>query len=308
MSKFYEALEHAERERALRDGRAEDRTVPAATIGVAGGDHRVVRTLGPEPVVDLDTPLTFHGVDEHLVSLLRPASAEAECYRSLRYAVEQAKATSGVTLVGISSPAMEDGKTTTALNLGGALSQSADARVLVIDADLRRPSVSAHLGLPDDLPGLVDAILDPRLPIRQAIHPCPPFNFDVLTAGRPAVTPYEILQSARFSELLHECRRSYDYVVLDTPPVVPLPDPRVVGQLVDGFLLVVAANKTPRRLVEEALQILTAFRVIGLVFNLDDQSPAHYYEYGSQSARASRRAEERRRPSGLQGRRWFHRT
>ena len=166
-------------------------------------------------------------------------------------------------VVAISSPGDGDGKTTTAINLAGALAQAPDARVLLIDADLRRSAVLGRLGLPDDAPGVVDLVQDRQLRLEDVVRPLPGLNFSVLPAGRHTATPYEVLKSPAVADLLAEARRRYDYVILDTPPVVPVPDCRILEKLVDGVLLVVGANRTPRRMVEEALSLLDAAKLVG---------------------------------------------
>ncbi|PYM04298.1 MAG: hypothetical protein DMD82_14850, partial [Candidatus Rokuibacteriota bacterium] len=85
-----------------------------------------------------------------------------------------------------------------------------------------------------------------------------------------------MLKSPRLGELLAEARRQYDYVVVDTPPLVPVPDSRVIANWVDGLLMVVAAHRTPRRLVEEALDIIDAAKTLGVVFNGDDRPLSGY--------------------------------
>ncbi len=96
-----------------------------------------------------------------------------------------------------------------------------------------------------------------------------------------STNPYELLQSPRLGELLEEARRSYDYVVIDTPPLVSIPDCRAIARCVDGFLVIVAAHRTPRKLVEEALTVVDPAKVIGIVFNCDDRPLAGYYSYSS---------------------------
>jgi len=226
------------------------------------------------------TPQATDGVDEHLVSLLTPASFASEQYRALRHLVEQFHKSAHLSVLAVSSPAVGDGKTTTAINLAGALAQAPEARVLLVDADLRRQSMLKQLGLVDtDRPGLVDAILNPALPLEDVTQPCPPFNLSVVPAGRRPAAHYELLKSPRLGELLGEARRRYDYVLLDTPPLIPVPDSRVIGKWVDGFLVVVAAHRTPRKLLEEALNVIEPAKIVGLVFNSDDR-PLFGYSYG----------------------------
>jgi capsular exopolysaccharide synthesis family protein len=220
-------------------------------------------------------------VEEHLVSLLFPATFEAEQYRALRHVLEQHRAVSGLAVVAITSASVGDGKTTTAINLAGALAQASGARVLLIDADLRRPSIAEHLGLVGpahvERPGLLDVLTDSRFRLEDVVESRPEFNLSVIPAGLPPRAPYEVLQSARFMELIEEARHEYDYVILDTPPLVAVPDGRLIIKSVDGFVLVVRAHKTPRKLVDEALGLSDPQKFLGLVFNSDDRPLTGYY-------------------------------
>jgi capsular exopolysaccharide synthesis family protein len=218
------------------------------------------------------------GVDEHFASLFRPGGFEAEQYRLLRYTLQHAHAHAEPRVIAVTSPGAEDGKTTTAVNLAGTFAQSSGARVLLADADLRRPSVAIRLGMVEDEgPGLVGAILDGRLDLKAVVRQQPAFNLSVLPAGRTSAMPYELLQSPRLGELLDEARRQYDHVVVDTPPFLVVPDSRLLETWVDGFVVVVAANKTHRHLVEETLNEMAAEKVLGLVFNRDERLLSEYY-------------------------------
>jgi len=222
-----------------------------------------------------------NGLEEHLVSLLLPTSFEAEQYRALRHLVEQLHKSTGLSVVAVSSPSGADGKTTTAINLAGALAQASDARVLLVDADFRGPALATNLGLDDRAgPGFVDAILDTNLTLEAVARVRPDLNLSVLPAGRPPSAPYEVLKSPRVGELLAEARSRYDYIVLDTPPLVSFPDCRIIGNWVDGFLIVVAAHRTARKLLSEALNVTEPAKVVGLVFNGDDR-PLSWDYYAS---------------------------
>ena len=163
--------------------------------------------------------------------------------------------------------------------------------MLLVDVDLRWPSLATRIGFGDiGGPGLVDAILDPRLSLSAVVHTRPHLNLSVVTAGRVPATPYEVLKSPRLGELLADARRRFDYVIVDTPPLVSVPDCRVIGKWVDGFLIVVTAHRTARKLLEEALQVMEPAKIVGLVFNGDDRH-------------LSRDAYPMRRPSGRTTRR-----
>jgi len=222
-------------------------------------------------------------VEEHLVALLAPTSFETEQYRTLRTLLDAKRADGGPAVIAISSPAVGDGKTTTAINLAAVLAESEGSRVLLIDGDLRNPSVAAKLGLPPSGAGLTQALRGPGATLDSLITRRQPFNIDVLLAGQSSNAPYELLKSTSFARLLQEARRRYEFVIVDTPPIVALPDCRLICGLVDGFIIVVAAHRTPKKMVEEALNGLQPEKVLGFIFNSDEQPLSgyrYYYPYG----------------------------
>ena len=287
MSKFFEALERAEREEAPPMP-----ATPAAELPPAA-------QLPPAPPTRLEPPVfgppaTATGLDrsnrveEHLVSLLEPRSFEAEEYRVIRHAVETLRRGANLQVVAVTSPGVGDGKTTTAINLAGALAQSTDARVLLADFDLRRPAVARQLGLNGSRRSLVGALLDPRMALEDTVEHLRPFNLSVLLAGASAVAPYELLKSSRLEALLDEARRRYDYIVLDMPPFVPVPDCRLVTKCVDGFLVVVTAHRTPRGVLAETLNLIDPAKVVGLVFNGDAARRSSYYNVEAEPPHGAR--------------------
>lgn len=210
-------------------------------------------------------------LDKRLVSLTAPTSLEAEQYQALRLRIERLHAR-GVAMIAMTSPTTGDGKTLTAINLAAALARGSIARVLLIEADLRRPAMAKQLGIRDrEMKGLAEIVLDAQSTLKDAVRHLEPFGFSVILWGSPSAPIPEILRSPRLETLLREARQQFDYVILDTPPIVPVSDCRLLAQWVDGLLLVVAANKTPRKLVEEALNLLDSAAVLGIVFNRDDR-------------------------------------
>ena len=308
MSEFFRALGQAERDRALREqgksGRQappvedppaveepavddaaldveEEHTPVAARVAKATSaflrrpTFTIPRREAPAPApVDPDV----EGLDSHFVSLVTPATFEAEQYRALRHMIEEQHAASGMSVVAVSSPAIGDGKTTTAINLAGALAQCPGARVLLIEADLRRPSVARHLGLEaQPSPGLAGMLVDRTLTLAAAVRQRAPFKLDILPAGDTPAAPYELLRSGHLAELMKQARSHYNYVVVDASPLVGIPDCRVLGSFVDGFVIVVAAHRTPKRLVEEAVAVVEPNKMVGLVFNMDERPFSGYY-------------------------------
>jgi len=227
---------------------------------------------------------------QQLVSLLACESFEANKYRILMHRIEETRANFGRGVIVVTSPGAGEGKTTTAINLAGTLAQSKGSRVLLVDADLRLPDVATQMGLREPRrPGLADALLDESLPLEAVLWRHPSFSLSFLTAGRHLAAPYEALRSPRLGEFLEQARRAYHYVIVDTPPVLPVPDCRVIARWADSILLVVAAHRTPRRFLEEALNAFDQARIAGLVFNsVDPPRPgpyAYYRGYGAPAAR-----------------------
>lgn len=223
-----------------------------------------------------------------LVSLTNPASFAAEQYQNLRLKIERLRQTRDLRVIAVSSPGASDGKTITSINLAGALSRGASSRVLLVDADLRRPEVANQLHINNDGPGFADLVARADLSLLQVIQPLQGHNVDVIAAGSVDGPIHEMFRSARLPQLLDELRNRYDYVILDTPPLVPVVDSALLSRVVDGVLIVVAANRTPRKLLEEALNELDAAKVLGIVFNNDARPmfgyDANYRRYFSRRA------------------------
>ena len=297
MSKFSKALEQAQRERSMR---LQSAAAPAPSVPYTPPVQQAPPPAAPPPILVTPPPAApsaspagappQHGaprrrpvtgprrsatitgeVESHLVSLVAPTGLEAEQYRALRHVVEQRHKSQDLSVIAVSSPGVGDGKTTTSINLAGALAQGADNSVLLVEADLRRPSIGSMLGFNGSRTlGLVDAILDPSLTLESIVQPRPPFNLSVVLAGQVPASPYEVLKSPRLGALLDEARAQYDYIVMDTPPLALVQDCRVVARWVDGVVVVVAAHQTPRTLLENALDVVDPTKLVGIVFNQFD--------------------------------------
>jgi len=212
----------------------------------------------------------------------------AEQYRVLGHVVQQL-GKSDKRVIAISSPVAGDGKTTTCINLASTLSHSPGCRVLLIDADLRRGTLGEQLGLGRPAgPGLAGAIADESIAVETVVRRRPGLPFAVLPAGACPAMPYEALRSSRMDEILKAARQSFDYVLVDTPPVVPVADLLALSDWVDGIFLVVSAHQTPRGLLDEALSSMDPEKVVGIVYNGDDLPLLNrhraYYSYGERGS------------------------
>jgi protein-tyrosine kinase len=295
MSKFFEALEQAEQERLQRERAASERNGESRPAPTEAATHlsepapttrerRISRPPQPPaapPPQWAAERVTHEGpLEDHLVSLLTPTSAEAEQYRTLCCAVEEAHKASDLRVIAVTSAGVGEGKTLTAINMAATLAQTPETRVLLIEADLRQPSIADRLGLDDlDGPGFIEAIQSPSLTLKSVARMLPTFNMSVVSAGESIESAYETLKSPRVEALMNEARADYDYIVVDTPPVIPVPDCRVISRWVEAFIVIVAAHQTPRKLLEETLNALEPNKVFGLVFNRDDEPLADYYGY-----------------------------
>jgi capsular exopolysaccharide synthesis family protein len=229
-------------------------------------------------------------IDSRLVTLTAPDTFAAERYQGLRLKLEQMRQRDGRRVIAVTSPGAGDGKTLTSINLAGVLARESDARVLLIDADLRRSSIADRLGIAPGTAGLAELIAGSKKPLAGLVERPEDCGFDVLAAGSSSVPVQQLFRSARFAEVLDEARGQYDYVLLDTPPLVVF-DAAVLARKVDGVIVVVAADRTPKKLLAAALDLLDPATVVGLVFNADNSplfgyNSAAYRPYFTAGARA----------------------
>ena len=230
--------------------------------------RQFVVTTAPAPPGDPDGKLIGHGANPIVV----------EQYRRLAAELHDAQVQRHVRTVMVTSAVPREGKTLTTLNLALTLSESYNRRVLVVDADLRRPSIHTILGLPNTQ-GLCDALRDPALAVPVVEYSS---NLSVLTAGHAGATLLAGLTSERMGQLLDEFERAFDWVLIDTPPVGFLPDAQLLARLIHAVVFVIGARSTPAAVVERAVAALGSECILGTVLNRVEQDQiqdAGYY-YG----------------------------
>jgi capsular exopolysaccharide synthesis family protein len=189
-----------------------------------------------------------HGSSSSIVMLSDPRSAAAEAYRSLAASLQFSSLDRPVQTIGITSAAPGEGKSSTVANLAVALAEGG-RRVIVIDADLRRPGLHALFGV-DPADGLTSVLLGERaqLPLVDT----PAVGVRLLASGPSPANPLEALASERFEQVLAMARAQADFVLVDTTPAGALADATVLARRVDGMLLVVKAGSTRRDLAIRA--------------------------------------------------------
>lgn len=213
-------------------------------------------------------------------------AALVEQYRHLAAALHHAADSRGVRSVMVTSALPSEGKTLTATNLAITLSESYQRRVLLIDADLRRPRLREMFTL-DAAAGLTDSLTMPSrasLPVTQVTP-----TLWVLTAGRVVPDPMSLLVSPAMKQLIEDARAAFDWVIVDTPPIAILPDANLLATMVDASLLVVSAESTPYPMVNRAVEAIDRKRILGVVLNRATTSslPSNYGYYGYQKSHRS---------------------
>lgn len=258
-------------------------------IAPVNGSSLARETASPVPVDPSSTEMALRSqVNSALATktvidhTMMPASREQ--YRRLAAALHQAQRTSGFKVVMVASAVAGEGKTLTAANLAMTLSESYRRDVLLVDADLRRPSLHVVFQVPG-APGLSDGLItseDPKLPLHRVSE-----RLAILPAGRPTSDPIGALTSERMRRLIDEAREVFDWVVIDTPPVGLLTDAALLSSMADGVVLVVKAESTPHDMVVRAVNAIGRERVIGTVLNRAKEQPNStsydYYKYYSQA-------------------------
>jgi capsular exopolysaccharide synthesis family protein len=224
--------------------------------------------------------------------LTQPKSQFTEAFRSLRTSLLLATAGKPPKFILFTSATPSEGKTTTASNLACILSQG-DARVVLVDADLRRPNVHHRFGLTGKL-GLT-TVLAGTSTLEEALQHIPEVpNLDILPSGPVPPFPTEMLSSEAMQALLKRLGDTYTYVIIDSPPILSVTDAVILGRVVDAVVLVVRHGKSNRNVMRRARDLLvrSAVPMAGLVLNaVDVNSPEYYgyygytgYSYGSMDA------------------------
>jgi receptor protein-tyrosine kinase len=213
-----------------------------------------------------------------LTSASNPKGVVAEAYRTLRTNLQFISRNGRVHVLSVTSPAVGEGKTTTAANIGVTMAQ-AGKRVIVVSCDLRKPRLHRFFGLRNSIG--VTSILSGQLSLVEATQRPGIDNLRVLTSGPVPPNPAELLGSEEMDALLEELRASADFVVIDTPPVLAVADALVVAPRTDGVLIVADVQATARGAVAHVREQLeqVGSNIVGAVFNNFDPSAARYRPY-----------------------------
>jgi succinoglycan biosynthesis transport protein ExoP len=233
------------------------------------GKEALERATSQLPVIGMiPTVADWRNVElAMLICRDEPGSSAAEAYRTLRTSIQFLGLDRSVRTLQVTSPATSDGRTTTLVNLAVALAK-AGQRVVVVDCDLRHPRVHEFFGFPPN-PGFTSVLLG-EVALDQAWRAPPGLPLlRVLSAGPVPPNPSELLSGQRTAKVLQLLQEDADFVLVDSPPVLPVSDAAVIATVVDATLLVIHDNKTLRKHLARALELLAGVNaaVIGTVLN-----------------------------------------
>lgn len=217
-----------------------------------------------------------------LITLVDPSSPVSEQYRTIRTNIQFASTVDQrlKTLV-VTSSGPSEGKSTTSANLAVVFAKSGQ-QVLLVDADMRKPTVYKTFQLPNTV-GL-STVLSTGKSVLEAAQKSTIDNLSVLTSGPKPPNPSELLGTVRMDQVLEEAKHLYDIVIFDMPPVVTVTDAQIMASKADGTLLVVRENVTRKDAISKAKELLTMVnaRVLGVVYNGTEQSKDEAYYYYSE--------------------------
>ncbi len=218
-------------------------------------------------------------VEPRLVAITHPNSTYCEEYRSLRTHVLHKSQRQKLQSIVIASVNPSEGKSVTAINLSWLLAQTDGVRCLIIDSDLRMPSLADYLGIEADR-GLSD-ILTGDTSLKDAIIKLEPSGLHILPGGEARSDVAELISGPKFKEILREAREMFDYVIIDAPPLGIFTDATVLIDHADGALLVVRANRTKWGTLDRIMEQLPKDRMLGVVLNQsEDILDESHYNYG----------------------------
>jgi protein-tyrosine kinase len=268
MSRIEKALEKAvEMRESMRDAIAEE------TIT----DHKLASAefeVG-EAVVNPDL------VDRHLVCLTDPHSSVGEQYKKLRARILKATSKDFLNTIMVTSPDIGEGKTITALNLAVTMANEFDYTVLLVDADLKHPTIPSYLGIEAKY-GLSDYLMN-KAKLQDILIKTGIGKLVVLPAGNPLENAAELLASERMRSLVQELKRRYKdrYIIFDSSPILITADSLSLSRYMDGIVFVIQAYRTTPKIVSHAISLIKGSNILGIVFNnVPEYLAKNLYPYG----------------------------
>ncbi|MBP6342955.1 MAG: CpsD/CapB family tyrosine-protein kinase [Candidatus Omnitrophica bacterium] len=220
-------------------------------------------------------------IDARLITYFDSKSVISEQYKTLTTNLLNFDKGRPPHTIGVTSSVHSEGKTVTALNLAITLSQASNnAKILLIDADMRKGQMINYLGTGFHI-GLSE-YLSGKAQLNDVVFHVDIENLSFISCGAVPPNPAELLGSSKFKELLSNMRSQYEFVIIDTPPVIPVTDPVIVGTLVEGMVMVVQAGRTQRGIVKRAMELLEQghINLVGhILTGIEYFVPQYIYRY-----------------------------
>ncbi len=291
MSYIFEALQRAEIERS---GGSLPTNVDSVVDLLPGVEQEIARKQAiselPPPKVESPEAETFANAkvispvlaaDSRLVCLTDQGGLPAEKFRVLGLKLRHLREQRKLKRIVVTGTAPEEGKSLVAANLALSQSRSRVLKTLLVDGDLRRPTVVSRFGFDPSLPGLSECLRGERQ-ISEAVRKLDGTGLWILPAGRALENPLELMQSGRLPELLDRLGKFFDWIIIDTPPVVPVADTAFWMKLADGVLLVIREGVSEKKVVARALDSFDRATLLGIVVNSCSRSEHndYYSRYG----------------------------
>lgn len=283
MSEIFDFLKKTEAERRKELPLTEPAlTAPAAELPNPHIETKEDPVIDNSPPVDLEICGTdrfdLTGASLQIKNVLDPLTLIGEQFRVLRSRLGLMQKQRGIKTVLITSTVPEEGKTFVSSGLAGVFAQEPGKRILLIDADMRKAKSgsgfglngsSANIGLSEILRGNSDLLRS----LLVSMNP----EFSFLPSGPLPSNPSELLSSSRFEETMNTAAGNFDWVIVDSPPILSLSDTNLISPLCDAVVLVVRANSTPAKMILDAIDRLGRDRICGVVINRQRQSSSRYY-------------------------------
>lgn len=207
----------------------------------------------------------FPTLDGRLVSISQQDGLGAEKFRLLGVRLRNMRANRVLKRILVTSTIPEEGKSVVSANLGVVLARGGRTKTVLVEGDLRRPTLANRFGL-GKLPGLVDALAGHKT-LNEVIYQLEPSGLCCIPAGHPPDNPLELMQSGRAAAALNALSQFFEWIIVDSPPILPLADTVLWSKLVDGVLLVAREGKTEKRQLLKGLELLDRNLMLGVVLN-----------------------------------------
>lgn len=223
---------------------------------------------------------TIGGIYMNIISMKNPKSAISESYRSIRTNIEFSNVDRDIKVIMVTSSKQNEGKSTVISNLAVTFASLENKRVLIIDGDLRNPTVHRTFNI-SNTKGLTDILIGNR-EFRDCICTASGSDVDILSAGRMVPNPSEVLGSTKMQNFLESIKEQYDYIFIDTPPIGIVTDAGVLSRLADGTILVVASKEVDidiAKIAQDRLNQVNA-KILGVILNKFEEKNSAYGYYG----------------------------